>query len=659
ERMGTVLQGKHDVFATDLLRALIEASAQATASDPDGPGAVHHRVIADHLRSSSFLIADGVMPSNEGRGYVLRRIMRRAMRHAHLLGSREAVMHRLVPELVRQMGQAFPELTRAEPIITETLRLEESRFRDTLDRGLHLLAEEVARLPEGGTLPGETAFRLYDTFGFPLDLTQDALRESGHKVDLEGFERAMAEQRARARAAWSGSGEAASEALWFDLAEELGATEFLGYETESAEGQILRILAGDRAVDSAEAGEEVTLILNQTPFYAESGGQLGDRGVIETETGRVRVTDTRAHQGLHAHIGLIEEGRIALQQSARLTVDPGWRSPVRANHSATHLLHEALRRVLGDHVAQRGSLVAPDRLRFDFSHGKAMTADEIARVEREVNALIRQNAPVITRLMSPGEAQAQGARALFGEKYGDEVRVVSMGTRPEGESGPAGGIYSMELCGGTHVARTGDIGLFVITAESASAAGIRRIEALTGAAAFDHLQAQRQLLAETAALLRTRPGEVPERVRALMEDRRRLEGELADLRRRLAMGGGGGGAPAARDVAGIPFLARKLQGVSGKELRALIDAEKERLGSGAILLLSDTGGKVAIAAGVTADLATRISAVDIVRAAAAEMGGRGGGGRAEMAQAGGEDFARADAAIEAAERVLAESRAAV
>ncbi|RMH13367.1 MAG: alanine--tRNA ligase, partial [Gemmatimonadetes bacterium] len=463
ERIGAVLQGKHDNYDTDLMRALIEASANASNVDPDGPKNVHHRVIADHLRSTSFLIADGVLPSNEGRGYVLRRIMRRAMRHAHLLGVDAPLMHRLVPELVRQMGQAYPERVRAGALIAETLRgeetleLEENRFRRTLDRGLHLLGEELARLPEGAPLPGEAAFRLYDTYGFPLDLTQDALREQGRTVDVAGFEAAMAEQKAKARAAWAGSGEAADAAVWFDIADRHGATEFLGYETETAEGQVLAVVQDGAATDALKQGETGAVVLNQTPFYAESGGQVGDTGVIRTERGVARVTDVKKMQGVFAHFVKVTEGEIRRGDAAELEVDHDRRAHIRANHSATHLLHEALRGRLGDHVAQRGSLNAPDRLRFDFSHSKAMTPEELHEVEREVNAYIRQNAPVITRLMTPDEARAQGAQALFGEKYGDEVRVVSMGVRPDGEKGPAGEVYSMELCGGTHVRSTGDI----------------------------------------------------------------------------------------------------------------------------------------------------------------------------------------------------------
>ena len=652
ERVGAVLQGKHDNYDTDLMRALIEASAEATHSDPDGPGKVHNRVIADHLRSTSFLIADGVLPSNEGRGYVLRRIMRRAMRHAHLLGAEEPVMWRLVPALVAQMGRAFPELPRAQGLIEETLLSEETRFKATLERGLRMLDDELARLPSGAALPGATAFRLYDTYGFPLDLTQDALREKGLGVDTAGFEAAMAEQKAKARAAWAGSGEAADEAIWFDLAERNGVTEFLGYDTESAEGQVLALVVGGQPVEKAAIGVEVQVVLNQTPFYAEQGGQVGDTGTLRTDKARVKVTDVRKKAGVFVHQGRVEEGELVRGAAAELVVDHDRRRAIRANHSATHLLHEALRRALGEHVAQRGSLVAPDRLRFDFAHPKAMTPAELAGVEAEVNAYVRQNTPVETRIMPPEAAEKLGARALFGEKYGDEVRVVAMGAREGSGLGPAGDTYSLELCGGTHVARTGDIGTFRLVSEGASASGVRRIEALTGEGALAHLAAEGAALAEAAGLLRARPEEVAERVRALLDERKAQGAEIAELRRRLALAGGPAEAKGPETVAGVPFLAQTLRGVSGKDLRGLIDEHKTRLGSGVILLVADTGDKAAVAAGVTDDLTARFSAVDLVRVAAEALGGKGGGGRPDMAQAGGSDPARAPEAIAAARALL-------
>jgi alanyl-tRNA synthetase len=652
ERFGAVLMGKHDVFATDALRKLVEASANATSTDPDGTQKFHHRVIADHMRSTSFLIADGVMPSNEGRGYVLRRIMRRAMRHAHQLGATEPLMHRLVPTLVSQMGQAYPELGRAQALIEETLKLEETRFRQTLDRGLRLLDDELGRLGEGADLPGEAAFKLYDTYGFPLDLTQDALREKGRGVDLAGFEAAMAAQKAQARAAWAGSGETADAAIWYDLAEAHGTTEFLGYDTETAEGQILALVRDGKTANGAAAGDAVQIVVNQTPFYAESGGQVGDTGALVTDTGKARISDTRKVAGVFVHVAEVTEGRIEPGQGAVLTVDGDRRGAIRANHSATHLLNQALREALGAHVAQRGSLNAPDRLRFDFSHAKAMSAAELAAVEAAVNGVIRQNAPVETRIMTPDEARALGAQALFGEKYGDEVRVVSMGVEEGSGRGTDGRTWSIELCGGTHVRRTGDIGAFVVLGDSASSAGVRRVEALTGQAALAHLRGQDALLAETAAALKSAVAEVPERVRALIDERRALQAELADLRRELAMGGGNGGAAATKTINGVTFLSQSLTGVTGKDLPPLIDAHKARIGSGAVLLIADTGGKAAIAAGVTDDLTGRLSAVELVRCAAEVLGGKGGGGRADMAQAGGADVSRAGEAIAAVEAML-------
>jgi len=651
ERVGALLQGKHDNYDTDLMRSLIEASAHATSVDPDGPKNVHHRVIADHLRSCSFLIADGVMPSNEGRGYVLRRIMRRAMRHAHLLGAADPLMHRLVPALVGQMGQAYPELGRAQALITETLKLEEERFRTTLDRGLKLLDEEMAGLAEDAALPGAAAFKLYDTYGFPLDLTQDALREKGRAVDTAGFDAAMAEQKAKARAAWSGTGEQADAAIWYDLAEEHGATEFLGYDTELAEGQVLALVRDGAAIDAAKPGDSLAIVVNQTPFYAESGGQVGDCGTIRTATGAARVTDTKRVAGVVLHMAEVTEGEMKPGQGAELEVDHARRSAIRANHSATHLLHEALRRALGDHVAQRGSLNAPDRLRFDFSHAKPLTRAEYAQVEAEVNDFIRQNTPVETRIMTPDAAREIGAQALFGEKYGDEVRVVSMGKLDGSKKGPDARTYSIELCGGTHVRQTGDIGVFAITAEQASSAGVRRIEALTGSAAMAMLRGRDEALARVEETLKATGPELPIRVESLLDERRKLENEVAQLRRQLAMSGGGG-APEARTVNGIAFHAQALTGVTGKDLAGLIDEHKARLGSGAVLLIADTGDKAAVAAGVTDDLTGRVSAVDLVRAAVEQLGGKGGGGRPDFAQGGGKDAVNAQAAMEAAENVL-------
>lgn len=654
ERIGALLQGKHDNYDTDLMRSLIEASAHVTSQDPDGPGNIHHRVIADHLRSSAFLIADGVMPSNEGRGYVVRRIMRRAMRHAHLLGAKDPVMHQLVPALVTQMGQAFPELGRAQSLIQETLKLEETRFKQTLDRGLRLLDDELGGLPEGAALPGQTAFKLYDTYGFPLDLTQDALREKGREVDVSGFDEAMAEQKAKARAAWSGSGEAADATIWFDIAESHGTTDFLGYDTETAEGQIVALVADGAEVKSAAKGDSVQIILNQTPFYAESGGQVGDTGVIRSAEGAAKITDTRKVAGVFIHIGEVTEGKLVAGAAAQLEVDHSRRTAIRANHSATHLLHEALRNALGDHVAQRGSLNAEDRLRFDFSHSKAMSADELDQVAREVNEYIRQNTRVETRIMTPDDARDIGAQALFGEKYGDEVRVVSMGSLAGSGKGLDGTTYSIELCGGTHVRQTGDIGMFVILGDSASSSGVRRIEALTGDAARAYLAAQDDRVAALTGEMRCKPEDLVARVRGLLDERKALTNEVAQLRRELAMAGGSGGGASddLREINGVKLHAQVLSGVSGKDLPALIDEHKSRLGSGAVLLIADTGGKVAVAAGVTDDLTERLSAVEMVRAAAPALGGKGGGGRADMAQGGGADASKADEAIAAVETLI-------
>ena len=651
ERIGALLQGKHDNYDTDLMRSLIEASAHATNTDPDGKGKTSHRVIADHLRSVSFLIADGVTPSNEGRGYVLRRIMRRAMRHAHMLGAQDPVMHRMVQALVRQMGGAYPELARAQSLIEETLKLEETRFKTTLDRGLRLLNDELDRLPEGGDLPGAVAFKLYDTYGFPLDLTQDVLREKSRVVDVQGFDAAMEEQKTKARAAWSGAGGTADAKVWFEIAEAHGVTEFLGYDTEIAEGQINALVRDGAEIGSAEVGTSVQIVVNQSPFYAESGGQVGDMGFVRTQTGVAEVTDTRKTAGVFLHIATVTEGTILRGQPAKLEVSHARRAQIRANHSATHLLHEALRRALGDHVAQKGSLNAPDRLRFDFSHNVAMSAAELAQVEAEVNAFVRQNTPVETRIMTPDDARALGAQALFGEKYGDEVRVVSMGTLDGSGKGAEGNTYSLELCGGTHVRRTGDIGAFVSLGESASSAGVRRFEALTGQAALDYLRAQDARLADVAAALKASPVEALDRVKTLVDERRALLNEVATLRRELAMGGKSGG-PEVKEINGVKLIAQVMTGVSGKDLPSLIDEMKARLGSGAVVLIADTGAKPAVAAGVTADLTDRISAVTLAKAAVEALGGKGGGGRPDMAQGGGADIALADAALKAVEAAL-------
>ncbi len=650
ERFGAVLQGKQDVFATDTLRALVEASANFTDGDADGVGKFHHRVIADHIRSTSFLIADGVMPSNEGRGYVLRRIMRRAMRHAHLLGAKEPVMYRLVPTLVAEMGQAFGELGRAQTLISETLLAEETRFLTTLDRGLKLLDGELAGLPDGSDLPGATAFKLYDTFGFPLDLTQDALREKGREVDVAGFDTAMAAQKAKARAAWAGTGEAADDRIWFELAEKHGTSEFLGYDTEVAEGQVLALVKDGALVERAVKGDTVHIVLNQTPFYAESGGQVGDTGLIVTGSGTAKVTDTRKKAGVILHVAEVVQGTLDVGLAAELKVDSARRTAIRANHSATHLLNEALRRTLGDHVAQRGSLNAPDRLRFDFSHNKGLTEAEFKSIQSEVNAFIRQNSSVQTRIMTPDDARAIGAQALFGEKYGDEVRVVSMGALARSGKGADKRTYSLELCGGTHVGRTGEIGLCVLLADSAVSSGVRRIEALTGVGALAYVEQQLDLLQAAAGAIKTSAVDLPERIAKMMGENRALNSEVADLRRQLAMSGGAKvGEDEPNVINGIALVSKVLKGVSGKDLRGLMDEQKARIGSGAVLLIADADGKAAVAAGVTDDLTARVSAVDLVRVAAEAMGGKGGGGRPDMAQAGGSDASKAGDAVRAVE----------
>jgi len=652
ERIAAVLQGVHDNYDTDTFKALIAASGELTRTDTAGPMKASHRVIADHLRASGFLVADGVLPANEGRGYVLRRIMRRAMRHAHLLGAGEPLMHRLVPALVAEMGAAYPELVRAQPLIEETLKLEETRFRQTLANGLRLLDEATAAMKPGDTLPGAVAFKLYDTYGFPYDLTEDALRAQDLAVDRAGFDAAMAEQKRAARAAWKGSGEKASDEVWFDIAEESGSTEFTGYVSHEGEGQVLAIVKDGARVDHAAAGDRVAIVTNQTPFYGESGGQAGDAGTIDNESGlHAVVSDTSKPLGrLHAHQALIESGTLKVGDAVHLAVDAERRARLRANHSATHLLHAALRHRLGSHVTQKGSLVAPDRLRFDFSHPKAMTQDEIAQVEADVNAQIRANDLVTTRLMTPDEAIAAGAMALFGEKYGDEVRVLSMGKGADADAS-----YSVELCGGTHVSALGDIALFKIVSESAVSSGVRRIEALTGEAARQWLTQREERLREAAAALKASPEEVPQRVATLLEDRRRLERELAEAKKALALGGGGGAraeSPGPEHVNGIAFIGQVIEGLDPKGLRGLVDDAKKRLGSGVAVLVAVNDGRASVAIGVTPDLAGTHSAVDLVKRAVTALGGQGGGGRPDMAQGGGPDGGQALSAVQAVKAAL-------
>ena len=652
ERIAAILQGVHSNYDTDLFRTLIEAVSHAIGRGPTDANRASYRVIADHLRASSFLVADGVLPSNEGRGYVLRRIMRRAMRHAELLGARDPLMWKLVPSLTREMGQAYPELLRAETLITETLKLEETRFRKTLERGLAILDDETKKLSSGGVLKGETAFTLYDTYGFPLDLTQDALRARGITVDTNGFTAAMEQQKAKARAAGFTSGEIASEAIWFPLRERLGATEFLGYETESAEGVVTALIRDGKEVTELKKGETGTVIVNQTPFYGESGGQVGDTGTMSADGVRFRVTDTQKHAGnLFVHTGTLDEGALKIGQALSLDVDQARRTAIRANHSATHLLHEALHQVLGDHVTQKGSLVAPDRLRFDFSHNKPITAEELERVEDIANDFVLQNSAVTTRLMALDDARSSGARALFGEKYSDEVRVVAMGESTGNTLG-----WSVELCGGTHVKRTGDIGIISGLADSGVAAGVRRLEALTGRAARKHANAIINLANEAAHALHGSVADMPARANALLDERKKLERDLSDAKKKLAMGGGAsaGGDAGIKTVGDIKLMAKKVEGVEIKDLKSLVDDGKKQIGSGVVVLIATSeDGKASVVAGVTADLTARVNAVDLVRKASEVLGGKGGGGKPDMAQAGGPDGAKADDALKAIEAMIA------
>ena len=656
ERIAAVMQGVHDNYDIDLFRALIEAIAGAAKTDPKGAHKASHRVIADHLRASGFLIADGVLPSNEGRGYVLRRIMRRAMRHAHMMGCADPLMYRLVPSLLEQMGSHFPELERAQALITETLLLEETRFKSMLDRGLKLLDEETRNIAAGGRLSGEVAFKLYDTYGFPLDLTQDALRARDIGVDLETFNVAMERQRAEARKAWSGSGDAATEKVWFEVRDIAGASDFLGYATETAEGRVAALVVDGAPVMDATQGQKVALVANQTPFYAESGGQVGDTGTIVVGGGKAEIAVTETQKKLddmHVHIGTVVKGTVKVGDEAQFNVEAKRRSAVRGHHSATHLLHAALRGILGEHVSQKGSLVAPDRLRFDISHNKPMSPDEVRAVEDQVNAEVRANEPVTTRLMDPDSAVKAGAMALFGEKYGDEVRVVAMGTKAAGTTADGGLNFSVELCGGTHVRRTGDIGLFKIVGESAVAAGVRRIEAVTGAAAEAWVAEEERMLKEAAVAMRVSPAELPHRIAGMVEERRKLEREIAELRKKLVTGGGTGGGAApqqSKTVAGITYAGRVLDGVPAKDLKGMADEIKKQLGSGVVALVTGAEGKASLVVAVSDDLTTRVSAVDLVKAGAAAVGGKGGGGRPDMAQAGGPEgdkIAQALAAIEA------------
>ena len=645
ERIAAVLQGKHDNYDIDLMRALIEASADAANVSADGDHNVSHRVVADHLRASSFLIADGVLPSNEGRGYVLRRIMRRAMRHLHQMGCQDPTMWRLVPALVAEMGGHYPELGRAQALITETLKLEEGRFKETLGRGLRILNDELAGKASGGVLDGKTAFKLYDTFGFPLDLTQDFMRGYEWEVDLDGFNTAMEAQKAAARKAWSGSGDAATESVWLDLGQKLGATEFLGYTTDTAEGQVTALVRDGNPVESARTGEDVQIITNQTPFYAESGGQIGDKGVISWADGVADVTDTfKIPMGMFVHRANITKGSLEIGNDVRLDIDGTRRLRLRANHSATHLLHEALREVLGEHVAQKGSMVGPDRLRFDFSHPKAMSDDELGRVQAIVNSRVQMNSNVSTRIMTPEAAIELGALALFGEKYGDEVRVVQMGGPTDVKGRTA---WSVELCGGTHVNRTGDISILKIIGESAVAGGVRRIEAVTQSGAVEWIEHREQILSHTAELLKIAPEQLADRVAKLLEDNKRAERDITAMRRKLAAGGGG-----SEQINGVNFVGRLMEETPARELKSMADEMKQGLENAVICLVATDSGKASIVVAVTDDLVATKNAVDLVRIGSAALGGGGGGGRPDMAQAGGPNADDAEAALKAVAATL-------
>ncbi len=646
ERISAIMQGVHDNYDTDTLRVLVEASADIANVDLNGEHHNSNRVIADHIRSSAFLIADGVLPSNEGRGYVLRRIMRRAMRHAHIMGCRDAILHKLIPVLVNQMGSAYPELRRAETLIQETLELEENRFKQMLDRGLSLLRDETDKLGDGEALAGDIAFRLYDTYGFPVDLTQDVLRGQGRGVDLTGFNRAMEKQKADARKAWVGSGENVEDTLWFKLREDIGSTEFLGYGLEQADGQVVAIILGGEAVNTAEADDEVLILTNQTPFYGESGGQQGDAGILSNDRVEIKIVDTQKELGdLHVHVGRITQGCVSVGETVLMTVDPERRSGLRSHHSATHLLHAALRRNLGEHITQKGSLVSPDRLRFDISHPKAITVDEINKVSKEVNQQVRNNSAVTTRVMTPSEANDLGAMALFGEKYGDEVRVVAMG---EGAKP-----FSLELCGGTHVSRTGDIGFFKVVSEGAVASGVRRIEAVTGPSAFEWMENNEITLNAAARVLNVPINQLVDRVSSLIEERRDLEVELTNLRRRLAMGGDGKTDDhGIEKIGSISFLSKTLTDTPAKELKSFVDTFKQKIGSGVIVICGVFDGKASLVVGVTEDLTEKFNAVDLVRLGSPLIGGKGGGGRPDMAQAGGPDVEKVEDAIASIRQAL-------
>jgi alanyl-tRNA synthetase len=649
ERVASVMQGKHNNYETDLFMSIIEHCADLTGVSATGPQVASHRVIADHLRAASFLIADGVMPSNEGRGYVLRRIMRRGMRHAHLLGAKDPLLCKLFPTLQATMGEAYPELYRANSLITETLRIEETKFKQTLDRGIKLLDEETSRLGEGQTLAGDVAFKLYDTYGFPLDLTQDALRAKNISVDTDGFNAAMEKQKAEARKAWAGSGDTATEKFWFEMLDTQGATEFLGYDKDAAEGQIKAIVKDGQLVNEAKEGDKVQIVLNQTPFYAESGGQVGDTGELIAGKSVFTVTDTQKKLGkLFAHVGTVKSGSLKVGDAVEAQVDVARRATIKAHHSVTHLLHEAMRQTLGDHIAQKGSLQTAERTRFDVSHPMGMTQEQLAKIEAMVNEEIWADSEISTRILPLEDAQNSGARALFGEKYDSEVRVVSMGRQAAGANHP----FSVELCGGTHAKRTGEIGLFKIVGESAVSSGVRRVEAIAGAAALAYLNEQEARLMAAADLLKAKDTDVADRVKSLLDEKKKLEQELSNLRRKMAAGGGAA-SDDGKDVGGVKFVSRVLEDFPAKDLKPMADDLKARIGSGVVVLIASSEGKVSLVVAVTDDLTSRISAVDLVKVGAEALGGKGGGGRPDMAQAGGTNMAAANDALSVIEKKLA------
>lgn len=642
ERISAILQGVHSNYDIDLFQNLIKAIADIANSDPKGPLQSSHNVIADHLRATAFLIADGVLPSNEGRGYVLRRIMRRAMRHTHLLGVDEPMIYKLLPALQKEMGAAYPELYSAEDLIRETIKLEEERFIRTMDKGLKLLDEESANLKEGDILNGETAFKLYDTYGFPLDLTEDALKNRGIKVDVESFDKAMARQKAEARKNWAGSGDAGTEKIWFELQDKLGGSEFLGYTTLKSDCQITALVQNGQTVERVDNGE-FYLLANQTPFYAEMGGQVGDIGNISGENFAIEVTDTKKKlDGLHVHVCKMIKGSIKVGDNATFAVNEENRGAIAGNHTVTHLLHKALQDKFGKTVTQKGSLVAADKMRFDIAYPKQISEEELRDLENNVNKMIRANYPVITKLMSQDEAVKSGAMALFGEKYGDEVRVVCVGDD-----------LSRELCGGTHVKFTGDIGYFNIVSEGAVAAGVRRLECVTGAAAEKYAQNIEDRLRHIGQCLKSSFSDVEARVAQILEEKKALEAKIFELKKKFVSNKAADNPNNYEDINGIRFVARILENITTKELKAFVDEVKSQYPENLVVaLFTANEGKASVVIGVTEDLKDRFPANQLIQAVAPFVGAQGGGGRPDMAQTGGSDTSRLDQAVDALRQKL-------